>query len=262
VGAIVVLPSGTPAAAPGAYALVVDSDSPTLATLNVSIQRDASGDSVFDIQSTAPAPIVLEGSPTPSTVRVDLSYPSDSSYSCVRPARCRSLGRDYLQLRVTLANDHGGSTATVDSFARVVFHGPPLGFNSDDTAATAELPAVQVALDQQFLIGAVEVHYTIPHASSYDWTTGPRPVSTTGDRLTWYLSMQSQSSVVGSLYQSVASSAGGVDQSALQHQQILIFLAGALIGLAGGALIGSLQEFLDARAEARRTREGEGVESS
>jgi hypothetical protein len=243
----------TPKAAPGSYALVVDTGSPDLTTLNVTISRDTAGDSVFDIQAALAAPM-LNGTTyyNAGPVLIDLSYPTGASgntYTCEPPAHCQYNKGTYLPLRVTLA----------DNFARIVFRGPPLGFDYDDTAATAELPAVQVALDQQFLIGAVEVHYTLPNASKYDWTTGQRPVTTTGNVLTWYLNLQSQGAASGAIYQSVASSAGGVDQSALQRQQFLIFVAGALIGLAGGALIGALQEFLDARAEAKRARQEESA---
>ena len=62
---------------------------------------------------------------------------------------------------MTLVNDGQGKAGTVESAAWVYFSGPSLGFQSDGTSATAQLPAVSVPLDEQsqaFLFGAVEVH--------------------------------------------------------------------------------------------------------
>jgi hypothetical protein len=228
--ALVVLPSGTPAVAPGAYGLVVAENFP-IQTLNISEQKDSTGESVFDFQVT-----VAKGGGfgTAESVLIYVNYPKDQSPYCVPPARCHLYRLDYLPLQVTLLDDHHGTATVIEYSARVILRGPPLGFNSDDTSATAQLPAVQLPLAQQYLIGAVEVHYTIANASSYDWTTGPPPVSTRGDDVSWYLSLQSQGSSSGSVYESISSSAGAVNQAAQQHEQFLIFLAGALVGVAGG----------------------------
>jgi hypothetical protein len=136
-----------------------------------------------------------------------------------------------------------------------------LGIDSDTTSATAELPSVQLPLAQDFLIGAAEMHYSLAGAPAYDWTTGQAPVLKKGDDLTWYLNLASQNSSSGVVYESVSSSAGAVNQSALQREQFLTFFAGALFGVAGGALVGALQEFLDARASARKPVEPKALEA-
>jgi len=213
-------------------------------SLNIWESQNPTGASVFDFVINGPV-VHLAGILDPSLL-IDLSYPTNSTPSCNPAWRCYMLSNHpFLPLQVTLVDDHTGKGSTEYS-ARVVFSGPPLGIDSDSTSATAELPAVQLPLAQDFLIGAVEVHYTLANASTYDWTTGERPIATTGDTMKWYLNLASQNSSSGSVYESVGSSAGAVNQAALQHEQFLIFLAGALFGVAGGALVGALQEFLDA----------------
>ena len=254
--AITMLPSETPAPAPGAFGLVVLGKIP-MSTLNIYESQDLTGESVFDFVIIGP-PGVYSGVTSLPSVLVDLSYPTNNAPSCDPTWRCHKY-RDnpYLPLRLTLVDDQRGTGASAEYSARVIFRGPPLGIDSDTTSVTAELPAVQLVLAQEFLIGAVEVHYTLANASSYDWTTGQRPAATKADDLTWYLNLASQDTATGSVYESVSSSAGAVNQAAQQHEQFLTFLAGALFGVAGGALVGALQEFLDAREEAKKSRGSE-----
>jgi hypothetical protein len=242
--AVVLLPSGTPAPAPGSIGLVVSETVP-MQSLNIWESQTPAGERVFDFVVNGPV-VHLAGVPDPSLL-IDLSYPTNNTASCNPAWRCHMLPKHpYLPLQVTLVDDHRGQGST-EYFARVVFSGPPLGIDSDSTSATAELPAVQLPLAQDFLIGAVEVHYTLEDARAYEWTTGERPISTTGNTMKWYLNLASQNSSLGPVYASVGSSAGAVNQTASQHEQFLIFLAGALVGVAGGALVGALQELLDAR---------------
>jgi hypothetical protein len=154
-----------------------------MSTLNIYESQDPTGKSVFDFAINGPAG-VYSSAISDANVLVDLSYPTDNAPSCDPAWRCHKY-RDspYLPLRVTLVDDHLGTRASAEYSARVIFRGPPLGIDSDTTSVTAELPAVQLALTQEFLIGAVEVHYTLANASSYDWTTGQAPVSTRGDDL-------------------------------------------------------------------------------
>jgi hypothetical protein len=233
--------------------------------LNISVFPNQAGETVFNF--TVDGPVVhTQGSGTPlPSVFMDLSYPSGktgNTPSCMPTWRCHHFqGNPFLPLRVTLVDDRQGQ-GTTEYSAQVVFSGPPLGIDSDHTSATAELPAVQLPLAQDFLTGAVEMHYTLAGAPAYDWTTGQAPVLRNGDVLTWYLNVASQTLSSGLVvYQSVSSSAGAVNQSALQHEQFLTFFAGALFGVAGGALVGALQEFLDARESARRPVEPKTVEA-
>jgi hypothetical protein len=249
--AVVLLPSGKPAPAPGSFGLVLSETTP-VQSLNIRESQNPAGERVFDFQVNGPV-VHTAGVHDPSML-IDLSYPTDNTPSC-DPAWCcfTFSNHPYLPLRVTLVDRNAGKGSTQYS-ARVIFGGPPLGIDSDSTSATAELPTVQLPLAQYVLIGAVEVHYTLANAAAYDWTTGQRPVTTTGDTMTWYLNLASQNSSAGPVYEPIGSSAGTVNQAALQHQQVLIFLAGALVGVAGGALVGALQEFLSAREKRRSER--------
>jgi hypothetical protein len=241
-----VLPSGTSASAPGEFALVDTSPMP-VTSLNVTESRDSAGESVFNIVAVVPSSEGLL-----PDVWVDLGYPSGRSGdrpTCDPPSPCYD-NNGYLPFTVGLVNDNKGTSTEVDYAARVRFRGPALGFSSDETDATSQLPSVQVPLTvaaQQFLIGAVEVHATLTNASTYDWTTGQSPITAKGNVLTWYLNLQPQGSATGSMFDAVSSSAGAVNQAAQQHALHLTFLSGALIGVAGGALVGAIQLMLTRR---------------
>jgi len=240
-------PSERPTPAPGALGFVVAAPSPVV-DFNVYETRSAGNVTAINLVATTPAGEDAE-------VPVYLSYPTDkNSPTCQVPSMCQHYPNRTLPLEVDLVDDNPGPPGTLDvASAWVYFSGPPLGFASDAASATAQLPAVQVPLNvpsQQYLNGAVELHYALAAASSYQWTTGQAPNSLDQGYLTWYLNLQPQGSV--SVFESLASSAGGINLAEQQHQQLLTFLAGALLGVAGGALIGALQEFFHARREAGR----------
>ena len=81
-------------------------------------------------------------------------------------------------------------------------------------------------------------YYEIPAAASYDWPSF-QPEGFQDGRVIWAEDLSSndtQSRV-----------AVGINYSAQTRDDFMIFLAGALVGLMGGALIGAVQEFWNAR---------------
>ena len=173
---------------------------------------------------------------------------------CAAVYQCHRYPPDVLNLRFDLVpSPLPPRNGYLIESANLSFAGPPLGFDSGNGIATAELPTVQVPLyvvAQQGTLGSVEVHYKLLDARSYDWTTGQRPVNDDGGSVTWYLPLQQ----TGTTFESAASSAGAVNLSAQQRDQLLTFIAGALVGVTGGALVGSLQEFLHARRQTTAAR--------
>lgn len=117
-------------------------------------------------------------------------------------------------------------TATADFFVKA----GSFGVTSDGVNASAAIPEVLYkGLGQPIML----VLYHLRSASSYDWSASPAAVVT---------------SATAQWQQDVASgdtpgrTAVGVDHSAQTGEDIKIFIAGALLGIAGGAIIGAVQE--------------------
>ncbi len=247
----VILPSGSSPPAPASFGLVVLPTSSPIVDINVYESHSLGTEQVTVDATVKSGPAVPAG-----PITVDLYYPKDLSMRpCAAVYQCHRYPKAVLNLRFDLVPSPLRARGDyVHESANLTFAGPPLGFDSDSSVATAELPTVQAPLEvlsQQGTLGAVEVHYKLLDARSFDWTTGQRPVNDDGGWVTWYLQVQP---TTGTTFESAASSAGAVNLSAQQHDQLLTFLAGALVGVTGGALVGSLQEFLHARRQATEAR--------
>lgn len=79
--------------------------------------------------------------------------------------------------------------------------------------------------------------YTIPSASSYDWSSYP-PESVSESGAVWNEGV--------SLGDNLARTAVGINHAAQANDNTMTFIAGALLGLAGGALLSAVQEALHA----------------
>jgi hypothetical protein len=247
----VILPSGSSPPVPASFGLTVLPTTSQIVDIYVSESQSLGTDQVTVDAKVKSGPAVPAG-----PITVDAYYPKDLSMRpCAAVYQCHRYPQDVLNLRFDLVpSSLPPRDGYLDESAILTFAGPPLGFDSGNGVATAELPTVQVpltVLSQQGTLGSVEVHYKLPDARSYDWTTGQRPVDENGDWVTWYLQVQP---TTGTTFVSAASSAGAVNLSAQKHDQLLTFLAGALVGVTGGALVGSLQEFLHARRQATEAR--------
>jgi hypothetical protein len=87
----------------------------------------------------------------------------------------------------------------------------------------------------------IDFSFAFPGASSYDWNQGPEPsvgsaLGLSQPGVSWVVP---PSSTVSDYVE-----VGGTDSGAQDEDTIRIFLAGAFVGIAGGALIGALQEWL------------------
>ena len=246
--AIVLLPSDSSGPVPGKFSVVVVEPSAALTNLDIYEYRDE-GETALEIRATMPLyPATQYFDPS-----VFLQYPANNSPHCEKASLCDIYGPNG-PTALTLQYDNRASPGFLEASGTVFFSGPPLGAYSNDNAATAQLPEVQLPIeigpDQlEQLIGAVTVHYTLANASSYVWTSGEGPTSAVRRIMTWKLSLVPQGSTYlrGENYATVASTAAAINEAAQQHGQFLTFSAGALVGVAGGALVGALQEFLIAR---------------
>ena len=225
----VILPSGSNPPVPASFGLVVLPTPTQIVDINVSESQSLGTDQVTVDATVKSGPAAPAG-----PITVDAYYPKDLSMRpCAAVYQCHRYPPDVLNLRFDLVpSPLPPRNGYLIESANLSFAGPPLGFDSGNGIATAELPTVQVPLyvvAQQGTLGSVEVHYKLLDARSYDWTTGQRPVNDDGGSVTWYLPLQQ----TGTTFESAASSAGAVNLSAQQRDQLLTFIVGALVGVTG-----------------------------
>lgn len=114
-----------------------------------------------------------------------------------------------------------------------------LGWDANGVAAEAQLPEVTVFDGNNSAPGngSVFVQYGVPMAQGYDWNGGLRPDGATGTDVSW-------TELATEAVHPAPVTATNPDT--VQRDSFLVFLSGALLGIAGGALIGGLQEALNA----------------
>jgi hypothetical protein len=123
-----------------------------------------------------------------------------------------------------------------DSYTQVqvLVKGPDFGYAVNDVGESVSLPEVDIYHTADNF--PLNVTYSgIPAPEKYDWSSFPPSVETSS-----YSEWTEE--IVGG-YQSPRI-AVGIDHGAQNHEATDTFLAGAIVGLAGAALIGSLQEAL------------------
>jgi hypothetical protein len=124
-----------------------------------------------------------------------------------------------------------GWTAVADFFVKA----RNFGVTSDGVNASAAIPEVLYGGGGQPIM---LVLYHLRSASSYDWSDS-QAAEVTSTTAQW------QQDIAGS--DTPGRAAAGVDHAAQQRDDIKIFIAGALLGLAGGAIIAAVQEALPSR---------------
>ncbi|HEY1319114.1 MAG TPA: hypothetical protein VGF32_02655 [Streptosporangiaceae bacterium] len=124
-----------------------------------------------------------------------------------------------------------GSTAVADFFVKA----SSFGVTSDGVNASAAIPEILYGGGGQPKLLTL---YHLRSASSYDWS-GSQTALVTSATAQW------QTDVVST--DTPGQAAVGVDHAAQQQDDIKIFIAGALLGIAGGAIIAAVQEALPSR---------------
>jgi hypothetical protein len=133
--------------------------------------------------------------------------------------------------RLTFRPENGAETATAHLFVKA----HSFGIASNGISTSAAIPEVLYqGLGTPFLLTL----YQIPSASSYDWSASPTSV-VTGTTAQWQQDVAS-----GDTPGRVAV---GINHSAQTRDDIKIFIAGALLGIAGGAIIAAVQEAMHLR---------------
>jgi hypothetical protein len=164
---------------------------------------------------------------------------------------------------VTEATDVHQTGANWNSIADFSLTLPHFAWSTNGLNVQAMLPAVAITRDLPPSASAaarsadpgtaapgntsVTVSYELPRGDSYDWTGGPAPYSFTAQSghagVTWLEPLSALS---------VPALATGTSESEVNLDNLRTFLAGALVGIGGGALVGAIQELThqrDQRAE-------------
>jgi hypothetical protein len=126
-------------------------------------------------------------------------------------------------------SDTGSNLSRNDEFISVLT--PPISFQVTSSKAYVQVPTLYAE--------------QVPGGNAYTWNTGAEPVYVVGfDR--W------ASTSAGAVLDTVSPSLdSGIDLGVQDRNGNLQFIAGIVVGVAGGALIGALQEGLDARRKAQ-----------
>jgi hypothetical protein len=143
---------------------------------------------------------------------------------------CERISRvQYIWRAPLIANKHGMATETF------FVHASNFGYASNGVTESAILPEIRYG---GLGTPQVQIHYYgISDPASYDWSDLPTAFAAS-NRATW--------AEIVSPGDTPAKVATGTNHSNETHDNFMIFLAGALIGLGGGAVLSSVQEALHA----------------
>ncbi|HEY2639695.1 MAG TPA: hypothetical protein VGI66_07395 [Streptosporangiaceae bacterium] len=116
------------------------------------------------------------------------------------------------------------------------------GVNFNDVNAYAAIPEIDYEYRSGLTTPTLFAQYQIASAASYDWSAFPA-ASVTSTTAQWHEPIL-ESDTAGTYGITAGRIASGVDHSRESLDQDLTFLAGALLGLGGGAILSGVQEVL------------------
>jgi hypothetical protein len=192
---------------------------------------------VAEIKISVSLPVGTPGPPADArSPKLAVVPPIGTSFRDCRPPACTVaangpepafLWKESLIFRTV--NSTG--TATADFFVKA----RSFGVTANGVNASAAIPEVLYAgLGQPTLL----TFYQLRSASSYDWSASP-VAAVTGTTAAWQQDLASGDTP--------GRTAVGIDHSAQAADDTKIFIAGALLGIAGGAIIGAVQEAMHLR---------------
>jgi hypothetical protein len=187
--------------------------------------------------------VLPEGAHTPPAnakedIRIEL--PNGASFhncsDCVDYQSSAVFGLpSYATDKLTFSNKFFGHPA-ISMVATVSFHVTPSYFGMDFDGSNAYAAIPEIILKQPRLQGyQLAANFLIPSASSYDWSSST-PTSVDSSSIHWIEDLKS-GGIAGR-------TTVGVNHAREANDVTLSFLAGALIGLAGGAILSAMQEAL------------------
>ena len=121
-----------------------------------------------------------------------------------------------------------------EAIARFSVKANSFGYAFNDVNASAAIPRV-VFSEPDSVTPILYTEYNVTSADSYDWSTF-QPQVTNANEVLW------DEPVTSGVVQGIV--AGGINHANEAKDNTKTFIAGALIGLAGGALLSAFQEWL------------------
>lgn len=162
--------------------------------------------------------------------------PAGISFTTCPPKACKSEQDSISSWKVSLTfhTFSGPNGPAPTAFADFYVHARNYGATYNSVTAAAAVPAVIYSGPGTPVF---QTQYEIPHASSYDWSSFPVQFAN-GTFATW-----TQPMTGGQL---AGRDAVGIDYANQSRDGYYTFLAGAILGLAGGAVLAAFQAALDA----------------
>jgi hypothetical protein len=163
--------------------------------------------------------------------------------ACQRGAPGLLAERDSMVRPEVQIPDAGVFTTTTSSMPvtavwKFEIHDTAFAWAANGLTAEASLPIVTFRNNGNVGYGNVNTTYRIPGGNDYDWNDGPDP-----NKLSWTEPVSSASTAV---------EVAGTDNSAADADTRDVLIVGILLGAAGGALVGAIQEFAHAESDEDR----------
>ena len=233
--------------ATGMWAIVLFPDrppiiNPTPFTIMLVLTRSdyTLGDIYLDISPSTgsvkvTASTVVESAPSANKVAGVLTIYIYNNFPvrCSSGAGCHSMpGQTFMMVPISARNSGRNYTATIED--------PRFGFTSNGESAIAELPAVagiKIGKSQSGSPNLLNVKYVVRNPDTYDWSLPPT-LRSPGGSLTWTEPLSN------SFWETEPTEITGTNHQAQAQDVRDTFVAGILLGVAGGAAIAAVQEGL------------------
>jgi hypothetical protein len=134
----------------------------------------------------------------------------------------------------------------------VIASQPAISFGPMGSSVAQFLPR----LSRSSLFNVFTYETTLAGGSGYNWLSGPEPqCQATNNTCIWFEEPTNPPGTL--LYYTPPTTATGLNHSAQDSETLRTFLSGALVGIAGGAFVGAIQEALHERQETKQRTRGE-----
>jgi hypothetical protein len=186
--------------------------------------------------------LVTQASPGTTLVVIGMQRDPSGRVPLFKPTVYVTFAQDVSRRGVTrtVTFGHSGSASAVVHF---YVHEADFGMSFNGSAASAAIPRIGYVGPGTPLVA---VRYPIPSASSYDWSSFP-----TADVTSSYADWETITAKTPIGVEAEASTPGqvavGINHARQATDSDKTFAAGALLGLAGGAILSAVQEALHAR---------------
>ena len=184
----------------------------------------------------APTGRLTDANQAGDEVLVSVNLPQGVRIASCRPPACTSFEGAYTWSKELVTEAHGAA------YAELLVNDAQFGFTSAGPNGSVAIPAVNYSGPGR---PSLQARYYIPSADRYEWASDP-PLYTSPTAAEWSEYIEGGAKPQGALV--LPRAAAGLDREKQESRDRATFLAGALIALAGAALIASLQEMLKAPA--------------